>query len=137
MARVFSQKYSSTSIGNGGIHSVGKESVYQIWQFSKIEYLAGISWESLTCKTLMKTSCLHPAPTFRIPVMCRAYASLHGKPTHEIPTKIALVFNSLESSHTLSLSDTTLTNKSHIKYRVHKIEKNYNQIWHGIKANIN
>ena len=37
---------------------------------------------------------------------------------------------------TLSLTHTTLTNKSHIKYRVHKIAQNYNQIWHGIKANI-
>ena len=24
-----------------------------------------------------------------------------------------------------------------MKYRVHKIEQNYNQIWHGIKANKN
>ena len=38
---------------------------------------------------------------------------------------------------TLSLSHTTLTNKSHIKYKVHKIEQNYNQIWHNIKADIN
>ena len=50
--------------------------------------------------------------------------------------------NLLQSSialclHTLSLSHTTLTNKTNIKYRVHKIEQNYNQIWHGIKANIN
>ena len=41
----------------------------------------------------------------------------------------------LESSHTLSLSHTTLTNKAHTKYRVKKIEHNYNQIWHKIKAN--
>ena len=33
---------------------------------------------------------------------------------------------------TLSLLHTTLTNKSHIKYRVHKIEQYYNQIWHWI-----
>ena len=39
----------------------------------------------------------------------------------------------LEFSH--SLSHTTHTMKSHIKYRVHKIEQNYTQIWHGIKAN--
>ena len=44
------------------------------------------------------------------------------------------VFNAL-SLHTLSFSHTTLTNKSHMKYRVQKIEHNYNQIWHGIKAN--
>ena len=41
------------------------------------------------------------------------------------------------SLHTHSLSHTTLTNKTHMKYRVHKIEQNYNQIWHGIKANKN
>ena len=40
------------------------------------------------------------------------------------------------SLHTLSLTHKTLTNKSHIKYRVHKIEYNYNQICFGIKANI-
>ena len=36
------------------------------------------------------------------------------------------------SLHTLSLSHTTLTNKTHIKYRVHKIEQNCNQIWHRL-----
>ena len=40
------------------------------------------------------------------------------------------------SLHTLSHTH-NLTNKSHIEYRVHKIEHNYNQIWHKIKANIN
>ena len=41
------------------------------------------------------------------------------------------------SLHTHSFSHTTLTNKSHMKYMVHKIEQNYNQIWHRIKANKN
>ena len=85
-------------------------------------------------ETLAKTSCLHPILTLRIPVICRAHASLREKPTRELPAKTALVFNCLKSSH--SLSHTTLTNKSHIKYTVHKIKQNYNQIWHGIKANI-
>ena len=40
-------------------------------------------------------------------------------------------------THTLSLSRTTLTNKSDMKYKVHKIEHNYNKIWHVIKANLN
>ena len=40
----------------------------------------------------------------------------------------------LESSHSLSLIHNPY-NKSHNKYRVYKIEINYNQIWHGIKAN--
>ena len=39
------------------------------------------------------------------------------------------------SLHTSSLSHTTFTNKTHMKYRVQNIEHNYNQIWHGIKAN--
>ena len=66
--------------------------------------------------------------------MCRAHTSLHGKLTHKLPAKTALVLIAL-SLHILSLSHTTLTNKAHMKYRVHKIEQNYNQIWHGIKAN--
>ena len=90
-----------------------------------------------TRETLAKTSCLHPVLTLRIPVMYRAYASLRGKLTHELPMKTALVFNSLEFSHTLSLSHTALTNKSHLKYRVYKIKQNYNQIWHEIKVNYN
>ena len=49
----------------------------------------------------------------------------------QLQSSIALSF------HTLSLSHTTLTNKSHMKYRVHKIKHNYNQIWHRIKANKN
>ena len=95
----------------------------------------GISQEGLTRETLTKTNYLHPVLTLRIPVMCRANASLCGKPTHELPVKTALDFNFLKSSH--SLSHTTVTNKSHIKYRVHKIKQNYNKIWYGIKANIN
>ena len=97
----------------------------------------GISQEGLTHETLAKTSCLHPVLTLCIPVICRAHASLHKKLTHELPTKIALVFNCLESSRILSLSHITLTNKSHMKYRVYNIEHNYNQIWHKIKANKN
>ena len=41
------------------------------------------------------------------------------------------------SLHTLSFSHTILTNKTHMKYRVQKIEHNYNQIWHKIKTNKN
>ena len=42
----------------------------------------------------------------------------------------------LESSHSLSLTQ-PLQIKIHIKYRIHEIEQNYNQIWHRIKANKN
>ena len=71
--------------------------------------------------------------TLHIPIMCWAHASLRRKATREIPTKTSLVFNCLKSSH--SLSHTTLTMKTHIKFRVQKIEQNYNQIWHEIIAN--
>ena len=74
--------------------------------------------------------------TLCIPVMCKAHASLHGMLTRELPTKTLQSLICLESSHTLSLfhTHTALTNKSHNKYRVQKIEHNYNQIWQGIKS---
>ena len=56
---------------------------------------------------------------------------LASYPQKQFQSSIAL------SLHTLSLSHTTFTNKSHMKYRVHNIEQNYNQIWHEIKANKN
>ena len=106
VARVFSQKHSSTYVGNGGIYSVGTDNVYHKWQFNKTKCFTGISWEGLTCETLVKTNCLHPILTLRILVTCRPHALLRGKLTRELPTKTALVFNCLESSHTLSLSHT-------------------------------
>ena len=136
VTKVFSQKLSSTSVGNGGIYSVGKDRVYQKWQFGKTECFVGVSREDLTRKILAKTSCLHLVLTLCIPVMCKAHASLRKKLTREISTKQFQSSNAL-SLHTLSLSHTTLTNKTYMKYRVHKIEHNYNQIWHGIKANKN
>ena len=57
-----------------------------------------------------------------------------SRATHENFFNLQFAFN-LESSH--FLSHITLTMKSHIKYRVQNIEQNYNQIWHGIKANTN
>ena len=108
----------------------------QIGQISKTDCFAGISREGLTRETLAKTSCLHPILTLCILVICKAHASLRGKLNHEILMKTALVFKRL-SLQSLSLSQTTLTNKSLNKYRVHKIDHNYNQIWHGIKANKN
>ena len=93
MARVFSQKHSSTSVGNGGIYSVDTDSVYQKWQFGKTKCFIGVSWEGLTRKTLVKTSCLHPVLTLRILIMCMAHASLPEKLTCELPAKTTLVFN--------------------------------------------
>ena len=137
MSRVFSQKHSSTYVDNESIYNVGKDRVYQKWQSGKTKCFASVSREGLTRETFAKTSCLHPVLTLRILIMCRAHASLHRKLTHELPVKIASVFNwpwvfTLSFSHTQPLQI-----KTHKKYRVHKIEQNYNQIWHGIKANKN
>ena len=87
MARVFSQKHSSTYVSNVGIYSVGTKSVYQIGQSSKTECFVGVSREGLTHEILAKTSCLHPVLTFRIPVMCRAHALLRGMLTRKLPAK--------------------------------------------------
>ena len=87
MAKVFSQKHSSTSVGNVSIYSVGTESVYQIGQSSKTECFASVSREGLTRKLLTKHSCLHPVLTLRIPVMCRAHASFRGMLSRELPAK--------------------------------------------------
>ena len=43
LARVFSQKHSSTFVGNVCIYSVGTESVYQIVQFIKTKCFVGVS----------------------------------------------------------------------------------------------
>ena len=123
-------------MGNVGIYSVGTESVYQKWQFGKTEYLAGVSLEGLTREILAKTSSLHPVLTLRIPVMCKTHASLRKDAYSRATRENTLVFNALSlHTHSLSLSHTTLTNESHMKYKVQKIEHNYNQIWHEIKAN--
>ena len=104
MAKVFSQKYSSTYMGNGGIYSVGTDSVYQKWQFSKIECFTSISREGLTCETLAKTSCLHPVLTLRIPVMRRAYASFRKMLSRELPAKIFSLLFAWVFTHSLSLT---------------------------------
>ena len=59
MARLSSQKHSSTFVGNMGIYSVGIESVNQIVQTGKTECFASVSREGLTCELLVKYSCLH------------------------------------------------------------------------------
>ena len=72
--------------------------------------------------------------TLHIPFMCCAHGftsrEVFSRATHENSFDLQCC---LKSSHTLS--HTTHTMKSHIKYRVHKNEQNYNQIWNGIKAN--
>ena len=123
MAKIFSQKHSSTFVGNVGIYSVGTESVYQIGQSGKTEFFVSVSREGLTHELLAKHSYIHPILTLRIPVMCRAHASFRGMLSHELSTKTlqSSICLSLHT-HTLSLSHTTLTIKSHNKYRVQNIE---------------
>ena len=112
--------------------------MYQKWQSGKTECFAGISREGLTRKTLAKHNCLHHVLILRIPVICREHASLCGMLTRKLPVKTLQSSICLESSHSLSLSLTQpLQIKTHNIYRVYKIEHNYNQIWHGIKANKN
>ena len=102
-----------------------------VWQNRMFrECLAGRPYSRATCKH----SYLHPVLTLHIPIMCRAHASFREMLSRELPVK-TLQSSICLSLHILSLSHTTLTIKSHIKYRVQKIEHNYNQIWHRIKAN--
>ena len=123
MAKIFSQKHSSTFVGNVGIYSVGTESVYQIGQSGKTEFFVSVSREGLTHELLAKHSYIHPILTLRIPVICKAHASFRGMLSHELSTKTlqSSICLSLHT-HTLSLSLTTLTIKSHNKYRVQNIE---------------
>ena len=57
--RVFSQKQSSSFVGNVDVYSVGTESVYPIVQYGRTECFASVSREDLTCEILAKHSCLH------------------------------------------------------------------------------
>ena len=83
MARVFSQKHSSTFVGNMGIYSVVTESVYQIAQSGKTECFAGVSREDLTRETQLSLSCLDSSHSS----MCKSHGSLHGMLSRELPAK--------------------------------------------------
>ena len=76
-------------MGNMGIYNEGTESVYQVVQTGKTECLAGVSPEGLTRETLVRYSYLH-LYTLRIPIMCKAHASLRGKLSRETPARIFL-----------------------------------------------
>ena len=95
---------------------------------------ASYSWEGLTRELLAKHSCLHLYWLFAFQSCARHMLHFAGCLVMRYPREIFWL-QLLESSRSLSLYHTTLTNKSHNKYRVQKIEYNYNQIWHGIKAN--
>ena len=74
-------------MGNVGIYSVGRESVYQIVQSGKIECFASVLWEGLARELLAKHSCLHLVRTLCIPVICKAHASFHEMLSRELPAK--------------------------------------------------
>ena len=69
-----------------GIYSEGTESVYQTVQTGKTKCLVGVSREGLTRETQLSPS----VQTLRIPVMCKAHASLHGKRSRETPARSLL-----------------------------------------------
>ena len=121
MSSVFSQKHSSTFVSNVGIYSVGTESVHQIGQSGKTDCFASVSRKGLTRELLVKHSCLHLVLTFHILVICRAHASFRGMLSRELLAK-TLQSSICLSLHILSLLHTTLTIKSHNKYKVQKIE---------------
>ena len=77
-------------MGNVGIYSVGTESVYQIVQTGRIECFAGVSREVFylrdTCETQLSPCIL----TLRIPIMCKAHASLRGMLSREILARTLL-----------------------------------------------
>ena len=131
MARVFSLK--STPL------NMWVMMVYIVWvttQWSRYAKIAKqkVLWVSRGKALPPKYSRKPFVMTLHIPVMCCA----HGFTWQEVFSRATREnsFNlqcCLESSH--SLSHTTHTMKSHTKYKIYKIEQNYNQIWHGIKAN--
>ena len=70
---------------------------------------------------LARHSCLHPILTLRIPACASHMGHFEGCLVARYLRKL-FSFQLLESSHSLSLYYTTLTIKSHNKYRVQKIE---------------
>ena len=112
--------------------------IYIVWvktwwsRYAKIAK-QNVSWV-FHRKALLANYSRKPAVmTLCIPIMCSACGSLCRIASHESSLEIHLVFNENLSLHTLT--HTTLTMKSHIKYRVNMIEQNYNKIWHEIKTN--
>ena len=81
------------------------------------ECLARMPYAQVTRETQLSPSIL----TLRIPVMCKTHASFREMLSRELPIK-TLQSSICLSHHSLSLSLTTLTIKSHNKYMVQKIE---------------
>ena len=116
MARVFSQKRSSTHVGNGEIYSlstnkcVSEMIVQQNRMFCGC--LAGRPYPWNTRENQMSPSCPDSSYSSHF-----AGCLLASYPRKHFSLQFAL------SLHTHSLSHTTLINKTHMKYRVHKLNK--------------
>ena len=95
------------------------------------ECLAGRPYPRNTCENQLSPSYPDSSHSSHAQGTCITSREAYSRATHENSFSLQLAL----SLHTLFLSHTTLTNKTHMKYRVHKIEHNYNQIWHDIKAN--
>ena len=93
---------SFTIVGNMGIYSEDTESVYQIVQTSRIECLAGVSWEGLTHEILARHSCLHLYRLFAFQSYARHMLHFVGSLVARHPREVFWL-HLLESSHTLSL----------------------------------
>ena len=122
MVRVFSQKHSSTSIGNVGINSVGTESVYQKWQSVKTKCFASVSRESLTRKLLVKHSCLHLSWLFAFQSCARHIFHFPGCLVASYPRKL-FCLQLLESSHTLFLSHNPYNKIPQLNTRYKRLSK--------------
>ena len=104
MARVFSLKHSSTSVGNVDINSIGTESVYQKWPSGKTECFAGI----FGGKTLLARYSQKPAVSILSWLFAFQSCSEHmhhfmGYLLTSYPQK-HFSLQCLESSHSLSLT---------------------------------
>ena len=95
--------------------------------------LAGRLYLRDTCENQLSPSCPNSSHSSHVQGTCITSRKAYSRDTRENSLSLQLAL----SLHTHSLPHTTLTNKSHMKYRVYKIEQNYNQIWQGIKANKN
>ena len=118
VARVFSLK---STLLNMLVYIVCKDLVYQIWQIGKTECFASISWEGLTCEIPAKTNCHHMSWLFAFQSCAKHMLHFVGRLLAIYPRKLLCSSLCLESSH--SLSHTTLTKKSHIKYRYIRLNK--------------
>ena len=105
-----------------------------IWQNRMFhECLTGRPYPQDTCKNQLSPSYPDSSHSSHVQDTYITLLEDYSWDSHENSFSLQLAL----SLHTLSLSHTTLTNKSHMKYRVHKIKHNYNKIWHRIKTNKN